>query len=359
MDAPAAATPTTSSAPAATSAASTTTPSATSIPANNEIAPVTPAAVAPVIAAPSVPVAPVAPIAPKKKVKVVKAPDPVQNQMAIPESSVTLDLPPIEKLAEELGYKPNEFKKFVEDFAASLSAGPQSAAYRRLCARDEESCQLIKDFHNQEWSAKANRKRQRQKVKRFRITESNIAQAQSFDFRVLVSSLKTEDENKLYQLAELSLKETQCPRNLSSALSVKAEEYFPSVKARGVSKDLFEHARHCIQQDDFAYERLFLRQALYSIYDGDKQKAREYLVLAKQAKTNTERYRVLYWLGRLAHESGVKGSDNIEWKELMNEFPLSYYAIQVAVSLKQDPLEMITQRHLSGLKRVANDDPRT
>jgi soluble lytic murein transglycosylase-like protein len=262
------------------------------------------------------------------------------------------DMPKLEKIAEELAYKPAEFSRYVDDFVVALSQGSKSQALQRICARDEESCLLIKDYQNQASDAK----RARRRVKRFRITEKNVAQAQRFDFQVLVASLKVENEYRLFELAEKSLKEVDCPRNLSAALAVKAEEYFPHAKARNLVKELFEHARHCLQPEETAYERLFLRQGLYAYYDGDKERAKSLLEAAKKAKTPNEKYRTLYWLGRIAHDKGVDSSDNLDWKELMNSYPLSFYAIEAAAAQKLDPVAMITQRRVGGLKRDAGDD---
>lgn len=194
------------------------------------------------------------------------------------------------------------------------------------------------------------------KVKRFRITDANIPQAQHFAFPVLVGSLKVENEYRLFSLAEKSLKTADCPRNLSAALAIKAEEYFPFPKARALSRELFEHARQCLSEDDVVYERLFLRQGLYAYYDGDKVKAREFLKTALKSKNSTERYRVLYWLGALNNEEGVKAGDNKEWSDLMTEYPLSFYSIDAAVKLKQDPLKMITERKVGALKRDVAED---
>ncbi len=269
-----------------------------------------------------------------------------------------VQLPSPEKLASELGYKMTEFKRFTEDFGSAISQGPRSVAFRRLCARDEESCRLLADFQAQAADAKRERRRERHKVKRFRISEANVSQAQRFEFQVLANNLRIENAERLFSLGESSLKEVECPRNLSAALAIKAEEYFPDIKARVLSRELFDHARHCLTAGDDPYERLFLRFGLYAYYDGNKLRARELLLEAGKATNPSERYRVLYWLGRIAFESEEnKGKDNEYWTELMNQFPLSYYAIDVAVALHRDPMEMITQRKVGGLKREAQNDP--
>jgi soluble lytic murein transglycosylase-like protein len=267
------------------------------------------------------------------------------------------EIPPPERLAAELGYKTPEFKRFVEDFASSLTQGAHSAAFRRLCVRDEDTCRLLADFHAQAADAKRERRRARHRLKHFRISEENVAQAQRFDFQVLANSLKVEDDKRLAMLAATSMKENECPRNLSAALAIKAEEHFPDPKARALAKQLFDHARPCLTSDQEFYERLFLRFGLYAYYDGDKTRARDLLEQAKKSTNSTERYRVLYWLGRLAFELEGKTKNNENWNELMVQFPLSYYAIDAAVTVQRDPLEMITQRKVGGLKREAVDDP--
>lgn len=269
--------------------------------------------------------------------------------------SPELNLPPADKLAEELGYKPNEFPKAVEDFATSLSQGSRGQAFRRFCTRDEESCRLVADFHEQASDAKRERMVKRRRGKKIRVTLANVDAAQKTEFPVLVNSVHIDDEYKLFSLAEKSLKTADCPRNLSAALSVKAEEYFPFAKARALSRELFDHARQCLVEDDQHFERLYLRQGLFALYDGEKERARDLLTTAKKSKNSTERYRVLYWLGQLNFEANTK--ENKDWTDLMNEFPLSFYAIDAAVKLKKDPLEMITQRKMGGLKREVANDP--
>lgn len=293
---------------------------------------------------------------PNKKEATIKAAPPMK-QIYVPEPEVAnaTDMPSPEKIAADLGYKPAELKKYTEDFATAVSTGPRSPAFRRLCARDEESCRLLADFHAQAADAKRERRRVKRRVKHFRITEDNVPQAQRFDFSVLANNLKVENASRLASLAERSLKEPECPRNLSAALAIKAEEYFPEPKARALARELFDHARHCIAIDDEVYERLFLRFALHSMYEGNKARARDLLLEAKKSTNSTERYRVLYWLGRLSFDENHKEDAN--WTELMQQFPLSYYSIEAATSLGKDPMEMITQRKVGGLKREAPNDP--
>lgn len=280
------------------------------------------------------------------------APKPIENLVS---SDGKVQMPSIETIAAELGYKVPELKRYAEDFAKSVSSGPRSQAFHRLCARDEDSCRLLADFQAQASDAKRARRRARHRVKRFRITEENVSQAQRFEFPVLANNLKIESMERLTSLAEKSLKETECPRNLSAALSIKAEEFYPDEKVRTLARALFDHARPCLAAEDEIFERLYLRAGLYALYDGNPQRARDLFKEAMRSNNSTERYRVLYWLGRIAYDD--KKGDNEYWTELMNRFPLSYYAIDAAATLGKDPVDMITQRKVGGLKREAQNDP--
>jgi len=272
--------------------------------------------------------------------------------------NVSLEIPPAGALAKDLGINEKELKGRVEDFATALSQGKKSQALSRICAKDEETCHLIRDFHDQAPEAK----RDRQKARRgiggpIRVTEKNVKETQRLPFQNVMSRVRPKDEFQLFEVAQLSLKTPDCPRNLSAALALKVEEYFPFEKARTLSKDLFEHARHCLSQADPAYERLYLRQGLYALYQGNKARAKELLLQARKTKRSSEGYRALYWLGKLDQKEGSAEKNNEYWTELMAQYPLSFYAISAAASLKMDPMEMITQRKLGGLQRVVADDP--
>lgn len=267
------------------------------------------------------------------------------------------EVPKEEALAQDLGIPPKEFKARVEDFALALSQGSKSQALKRLCSKDEETCRLVQDFQNQAADAKRLRMRNRRRGPAVKVTAKNVQDLQRQEFQTVLSRVKVKDEYELFAAAEKSLKVVDCPHNLSAALAVKTEEYFPFPNARSLSKDLFEHARQCMSDTDAAYERLFLRQGLYAFYDGNKERAKELLLLANKAKTSSEGYRVLYWLGKLEQKEGEKDRPNEYWTQLMTQYPLSFYAIQAAASLKQDPMEMITQRKLGGIKREVANDP--
>ncbi len=267
-----------------------------------------------------------------------------------------LQMPTPEAIALELGHKPKEFSKSVDDFALALSQGSASQALKRLCVKDEESCRLVKDFQEQAADAKRERLRAKRRVRPFKVTEKNLAEVQGMEFRQVLSGIRVDNERELERLTNLSLSTTTCPRNLSAALVVEAEEYFPVDGVRARAKQLFDHARPCLEETSASYERLYLRQGLYSLYEGDRVRAKELLLTAKNAKISSEEYRVLYWLGQLEQEDG-KPKENVYWTELQTKYPLSFYAIEASVSLGKDPMEMIAQRKMGDMKRQVADDP--
>lgn len=266
-----------------------------------------------------------------------------------------LQMPNPESLALELGHKPKDFAKTVDDFALALSQGSASQALKRLCIKDEESCRLVKDFQEQAADAKRERLKAKRRGRPIRVTEKNLAEVQAMEFRQVLSAVRVGNEKELARLTDLSLTTSTCPRNLSAALVVESEDYFPEDGIRAKARELFEHARPCLQETSASFERLYLRQGLYALYEGDKARAKELLLKAKQAKISTEEYRVLYWLGQL-EQTGDKAKENPYWTELQAKYPLSFYAIESTVSLGKDPMEMIAQRKMGEMKRSMEDD---
>ncbi|MCO5142859.1 MAG: lytic transglycosylase domain-containing protein [Oligoflexia bacterium] len=271
------------------------------------------------------------------------------------QAQAKIDLPSEEVLAKELGFTTKEFKSVVDDFAQSMSLGKNSKPYKRLCAKDENACIILSDFLNQNTGAKRERRRSRGRIRNLRITEKNYESTQSHDYRSLVRSLKFKKQKDFVSAANLALRGTSCPRNLSAALSVMAEEFFPDETAQNLSLQLFENAKPCLRENQVVHERLFLRQGLLALKNGDKKKAKDFLQEAKDSKTNTERYRVLYWLGDLANQEKTK--TNPDWDALLEEYPLSYYAIEAAIKIGKDPLEVAYKREVGKTERTVVDDP--
>lgn len=258
-------------------------------------------------------------------------------------------IPTAEQLAVEIGIPAKELPKVAEDFAAAITQGKMSKAFTRLCARGENVCTLLTDYYAQ--NEKRVRAARKKRARPFRVQEKNIAQTQRMDFPALIGGVKIENEGQFTELADLSMKYVDCPRNLSAALAIRAEEFYPNPKLRSYSQQLFLHASQCVSKEDSFYERLHLRQGLYAYKEGDKSKAKQFFSQAREALRPQEKYRSLYWLGRIAFEDGVSNDSNSAWQSLLTEHPLSFYAIEAALMMKEDPIAVITNHRIGGYKR--------
>ena len=286
-----------------------------------------------------------------------RKPDPITPPPA-QELPANFVVPTKESIAADLKHDPKDFGKLVDQFAQALNEGVHGKSYLAVCARDEDACRILADFFSQVDTVKHSEQDAiRRRIKHFHVTDQNIEQSERFDFNVLVNSVKIDNQAEFNRLAASTMKISGCPRNLSAALSVRAEEYFPDPAAHAMSRQLFDHARQCLGPSDEAYERVYLRQGLQALISGDKVRAAEYLSKTLDATEAKEKYRSLYWLGYLANENKATPEQNKAWNDLLNEFPLSFYAIEAAVAMGKDPLAVITNRKVGGMKRVAlNDD---
>ncbi len=265
-------------------------------------------------------------------------------------SAPQVSIPPAEQIAQELGFKIAELPKLTADFASALRLGPKSKEHGRICAQDEKICDILSDFYTENQDAKRERRRRRRaRHVRVRVTEKKLAEIQAMDFQNLVNTVKIRNEKEFLKASEISLKTTNCPRNLSAALTTRAEEYFPSEGVVKRASELFEHARACLTEEMPAYERLMLRRALYSLKDGKTDQAKDLLQKAASAKSPREEYRTLYWLGKIEFD---KDDDSNEyWDKLLSKYPMSYYAIDASVRLGKDPVQVITSHRPGGYKR--------
>ena len=147
-----------------------------------------------------------------------------------------LPFPDLSTLTNELGVKTDDLPKSVADFAEALEQGKKSKAYARICARKDSAgaCRVLTDYYNEGKTI-----RQEKRVARLRRprpmrlgNDKDFAKAQHQDFQYLVSALKVDSEEKFHSLATKSMQTAECPRNLSAALTIRAEEFYPSSNAR-------------------------------------------------------------------------------------------------------------------------------
>jgi soluble lytic murein transglycosylase-like protein len=288
------------------------------------------------------------------KVKAVAAKSTVVNP-----DTEKLVLPTPEQLATELSIPIKEFPVMVDTFADALISGNKSKSYKVLCTKDVSACAALGDFFAQQDLQRLSRTYQarEKKVKPFKLTNLQAQEAQKMPYLTLVQRVVLNKEEELVGLANEAFLTKTCPRNLSAALAIRVEEYFPGTTARTLAKQLFEHARECINKDDQAFERLYLRQGLYALYDGNRERAEQLLLQAKEATQASERYRILYWLGKIAQSKGVKHEKNTAWLDLIAQFPLSFYSIQASATMGRDPLQAVTNHKVGGINRDSKENP--
>lgn len=262
--------------------------------------------------------------------------------------------PSPEVIAAELGVPAADLPRLVDDFASALSLGMKSKQVVRICARDEQLCQLIGDYFSQSEESRRERRRKRLSRRPIKLTEKNVAEVQSMEFQRIIGALRTDEDSRFLRAASLALRDSGCPRNLSAALVVKGEEHYANPEVKQRIEELFQHAQKCMTPQDIAWERLHLRRGLYSLNEGQTDRARELLEKALTANGPKERYRPLYWLGRIAWDKNHEM--NAHWESLLKEYPMSFYAIDASVKLGKDPMAVVASYQPKGFHRKSEGE---
>lgn len=247
------------------------------------------------------------------------------------------------ELAEFFKVSEDELEELVEDFDSSIRLGRLSKPYSRICRRHKESCELLAHYYaDGEEKQRLHRARRRERrrtrrTRRYYLKEKDVTWAQKNDFWRHYRRLRLRSADSTIRLMKAALQTSNCPRNLSAALALRGEEFLPNEQITELTEKLLEHARPCISSKDRAQEVLFLRYGLISYRNGKLDLARELLNQALDVADPRERYRVLYWIGRIDVEQNP-GKANAAWRKLVSEYPLSYYAIRASKMLNVDPL---------------------
>jgi soluble lytic murein transglycosylase len=170
-------------------------------------------------------------------------------------------------------------------------------------------------------------------------------------FGRLMRSVNREPASKILVYVPKLLATTACPRNWSAVAIRKLEALLPAEAAKSAIEKLYDHVDKCLEADDEAYEVTHLRQALLRHSWGDDKGALASIRKAVKAKDSSERSRVLYWAGRLEKDANKK---NKIWEQLVEQYPLSFHALEVWREKQLDPFEVYYRRPPLGLERVAS-----
>jgi soluble lytic murein transglycosylase len=179
---------------------------------------------------------------------------------------------------------------------------------------------------------------------------------QNMHYARLMRSLSRESNERVLAWVPRMLEKRNCPRNLSAAALRKIENMLPDPRAQVAMEKLYEHASVCLRPQDPAYHPTHFRQALLRHLWGNTSGARVSITRASLSKIRgVEHARTLYWAGKLQSKAALR---NQYWKKLVEDYPLTYHALEVWRHLKVDPYEVFTRRPHHSLTRVeSNQDP--
>ncbi len=180
----------------------------------------------------------------------------------------------------------------------------------------------------------------RSRVK-IRMKPSQFAFLQKIHYQQLISSIENNSPEEVYSWIPQLLSSRSCPQNLSAAALRKLESLLPSEEVRKGMEKLYMHVEKCLNPQDYAYEIVHLRHGLLRMSWGMEKLARESFVKAAEAKKNFDRRRVLFWAGLLSAGSPDR---EVYWKELTEQYPLTFHALEVWRYRNEDPYKLFSQK---------------
>jgi len=287
------------------------------------------------------------PPAPTDTVRKARAPE------SVLQTSVTLSF---EQVSRDLGVPQSRLEAQTKTLANFLDSGKMP---RGLCSDDENEnteklCELLTAYRENRPTA-ASRSVRSSSGNRVPIRPHHFAKQQAMGYGRLMRSIHREPAPRILVWAPRMLQTTSCPRNLSAIAIRKIESMLPSPSARFMMEKLYDHASACLSPEDEGFESTHFRQALLRSSWGDRKGALKAIDRAVLAKDSDERARVLYWAGLFAASAKAR-SDH--WNRLLEEYPLSFHALEVWQKRGVDPLEIFSKRPALALSRkvLGNSD---
>ena len=255
-----------------------------------------------------------------------------------------------DQVSEDLGIPKTRLEKQAKILANFLK---KNKVPSNVCIDDNDEntdklCSLIDQIRDERGAAANNSSGGR----RVPIRPQHFEAQQSMGYARLAKSIYREPASRVYAWAPKMLATTSCPRNLSAVALRKIESLLPSAEVQAMMEKLYDHAAACLQPDDDGYEVTHLRQALLRVLWGNNAKAREAIARAATAKDSSEKSRVLYWVGCLETNPRVKAK---AWDRLVQDYPLSYHALEVWNQMSVDPYEIFSKRPTLSLNRISSD----
>jgi len=261
-------------------------------------------------------------------------------------TSITISL---EQVAKELGLSRDALIEQTGILASFMRHGvvAQNFCNDENDPRIEKLCSLTDTIHDEnplQWVSKDT-----SKGRKVLIRPKNFSSQQKMGYGRLMRSISREPASRILQYVPKILSTTTCPRNLSAVAIRKLESLMPDQSVRPSIEKLYEHTTHCLKPEDEAYEITHLRQALLRTMWKNEKGALDAIRKAVIAKDSSERSRVLYWAGRLEADLNQKAK---HWDRLIEQYPLSFHALEVWREKQADPFEYYTRRPALGLERI-------
>lgn len=186
--------------------------------------------------------------------------------------------------------------------------------------------------------------------RRVPVRPQHFQTQQNMGYSRLIKSLSRESVSRVVSWVPKMLATTSCPRNLSAAALRRIETGLPAHSVQEAMERLYEHAAACLQPTDDGYEATHFRQALLRKLWNNVEGARAAINRAVTAVNSDEKSRVLFWAGALAKDTEARQR---HWERLVEEYPLSFHALEVWRQRNMDPHSLFTQRDPVSLSRKA------
>ena len=247
-------------------------------------------------------------------------------------------------VSRDLGIPEERLRSQASMLANYLEANRNPSAY---CSDEDDTtrekfCGLIEQIRTGKAGlAAASKNKASSGGRRVPVRPHHFEQQQGMGYARLMKSLSREPANRVLAWVPQMLERTSCPRNLSAAALRRLESSLPSTQVKVAMERLYLHASACLRPDEEGYEITHLRQALLRRLWGDANGARTAIERAALATDSNERSRVLYWAGRM--QMVAKRRDTY-WDQLIEEYPLSYHALEVWHQRSVDPFEIFSSR---------------
>ena len=142
--------------------------------------------------------------------------------------------------------------------------------------------------------------------------------------------------------------------NATAALIFHLENYLPNQKVTNSMESLFNKGVECFNNNKEISERIHLRFATFRLVNGRTDAAKKLLVNNLKDTNLQDGSRSLFWLGAVERAEHPENPENTYWNQLIQENPLSFFAIVAANQMGKDPMSvLIPDREIPIQNRIA------